>query len=54
MIKLAVAHYVGLPLDLFQRLVVQPASVSILVVGKGHIQLARLNDLHFSQQNLTE
>ena len=49
MIKLAIAHYVGLPLDLFQRLVVQPASVNILVVGKGSIQLARLNDTSFSK-----
>lgn len=46
MIKLAVAHYLGLPLDLFQKLVVQPASVSILSVGKKHIRLARLNDTH--------
>ena len=49
MVKLAIAHYVGLPLDLFQRLVVQPASVSVLVVTKSHIQLARLNDTHLSQ-----
>jgi broad specificity phosphatase PhoE len=27
-IKLAVAHYAGLPLDLFQRLTVSPASVT--------------------------
>jgi probable phosphomutase (TIGR03848 family) len=27
-IKMAVAHYLGLPLDLFQRLVVEPASVT--------------------------
>lgn len=49
MIKLAIAHYLGLPLDLFQRLVVQPASVNVLVVGKAHVQLVRLNDLHFSR-----
>ncbi|MFP3854373.1 MAG: histidine phosphatase family protein [Anaerolineales bacterium] len=49
MIKLAVAHYLGLPLDLFQKLVVQPASVSILSVGKNHIRLVRLNDTHLSR-----
>jgi len=27
-IKMAVAHYLGLPLDLFQRLVIEPASVT--------------------------
>ncbi len=44
MIKLAIAHYLGLPLDLFQRLVVEPASISALVVGKKHLRLVRLND----------
>ena len=43
-IKLALAHYLGLPLDLFQRLVVEPASVSVLLVGKSDIRLVRLND----------
>jgi probable phosphomutase (TIGR03848 family) len=44
MIKLAVAHFVGLPLDLFQRLVVDPASVSTLWVHGGLVRLLRLND----------
>lgn len=44
MIKLAVAHYAGLPLDLFQRLVVAPASVSVLGVGDQTVRLLRLND----------
>jgi probable phosphomutase (TIGR03848 family) len=44
MIKLAVAHFVGLPLDLFQRLVVDPASVSTLWIHAGHVRLIRLND----------
>ncbi len=44
MIKLAVAHFVGLPLDLFQRLVVDPASVSAVGVFGGHIRLLKLND----------
>lgn len=49
MIKLAVAHYVGLPLDLFQRLVIEPASVSVLSVGKRHIRLIRLNDTRWAR-----
>lgn len=44
MIKLAIAHYLGLPLDLFQRLVIEPASISVLVIGKGGARLAGLND----------
>lgn len=43
-IKLAVAHYLGLPLDMFQRIVVEPASISILAVGSKHAHLVRLND----------
>jgi probable phosphomutase (TIGR03848 family) len=33
-IKLAVAHYLGLPLDLFQRLSVSPASVTAFVLTR--------------------
>ena len=43
-IKLAIAHYIGLPLDLYNRLTVEPASVSILAIGKSHTRLIRLND----------
>jgi probable phosphoglycerate mutase len=43
-IKLAVAHYLGLPLDLFQRLAVEPASVTALHVGRERVALLRLND----------
>ena len=44
MIKLAVAYFLGLPLDLFQRLVVQPASVSTLHIAPN--QGARLINLN--------
>ena len=43
-IKLAVAHYLGLPLDLFQRLAVATASVSVLRLGHGQPTLVKLND----------
>jgi probable phosphomutase (TIGR03848 family) len=43
-IKLAIAHYLGLPIDLFQRIVVEPASISILAVTSNHAHLLRLND----------
>lgn len=43
-IKLAVAHYLGLPLDHFQRLAVNPCSLSILSIPKeGHPYLISLN-----------
>ncbi len=44
MIKLAVAHYVGLPLDLFQRLAADPASITALHIREGRAFLLRLND----------
>ena len=45
MIKFAVAHLAGLHLDLFQRLVVSPASVTAIVIGGPAPALVRLNDL---------
>jgi probable phosphomutase (TIGR03848 family) len=42
-IKLAVAHYLGLPLDHFQRLACDTASVTMLGVGESGAQLIWLN-----------
>ena len=38
-IKLAIAHYIGLPLDMFQRLHISPGSISVLTVNEmgGHL-----------------
>ena len=44
MIKLAVSYYIGLPLDMFQRLAIEPASVTALHVGDRRAMLLRLND----------
>lgn len=44
MIKLAAAYYLGLPLDLFQRLIVQPASITTLHLAPD--QGARLVNLN--------
>jgi probable phosphoglycerate mutase len=44
MIKLAAAYYLGLPLDLFQRLVVEPASVTSVHLMPG--RFARLLNLN--------
>ncbi len=42
-IKLAVAYYLGLPLDLFQRLTVAPASITALYIGETGSRLLTLN-----------
>jgi len=49
-IKLAIAHYLGLPLDMFHRLSVAPASVSVLSVVDGYARLVRLNDTRAGEQ----
>lgn len=43
-IKLAVAYYLGMALDLFQRLEVLPASISELDFSPLRVRLVRLND----------
>jgi probable phosphomutase (TIGR03848 family) len=43
-IKLVVAHYLGQPLDLFQRLVIGTASITLLRLGQGQPALVKLND----------
>jgi probable phosphoglycerate mutase len=45
MIKLAVAYYLGLPLDLFQRLTIAPASITTLFISKNGARLYNLNHL---------
>jgi probable phosphomutase (TIGR03848 family) len=46
-IKLLVAHYLGLPLDLFQRIAVNTASISVFRLGQGHPTLVKLNETPF-------
>ncbi len=43
-IKLAIAHYLGMPLDLFQRITIAPASMSVLAVSDSHVRVMGLND----------
>lgn len=48
-IKLVVAYYLGLPLDLFQRIHISPASITALGIGEGGSHLLTLNyDLSFT------
>jgi probable phosphomutase (TIGR03848 family) len=43
-IRLAVAHFAGVHIDLFQRMIVHPASVSAVALGEGMPRIIRLND----------
>jgi probable phosphomutase (TIGR03848 family) len=43
-IKAVVAHFTGLPLDLFQRIAVSPASVTVLELGTFGATLVKSND----------
>ena len=45
LIKLVLAHYLGVHQDLFQRIIVSPASVSVLwLPPNGMMRVARIND----------
>lgn len=45
LIKLTLAHYLGVHIDLFQRIVISPASVSALALAeKGMVRVMRIND----------
>lgn len=42
-IKLILAHYIGLPLDKFQRLAIDTASISVLALSENSAYLVKLN-----------
>ena len=44
MIRAAIAYYAGIPLDLFQRLEVSPASVSTIDIDDTAVRLVSIND----------
>lgn len=45
LIKLVLAHYLGVHIDLFQRIVISPASVSVVTLPEnGTVRVARVND----------
>lgn len=43
LIKLALSYYLGQPLDLFQRIMIAPASISVLHLGEMGAQIVTLN-----------
>ena len=44
-IKMVLAHYLGMHLDEFQRIVIMPASISILSLGFGRPYVGSMNDV---------
>ncbi|MCP5099726.1 MAG: MSMEG_4193 family putative phosphomutase [Chloroflexi bacterium] len=45
LIKLVLAHYLGVHMDLFQRIIVSPASISVLSLpSNGMVRVVRIND----------
>lgn len=44
LIKMVVAHYLGMHLDNFQRIVISPASISLLMASHGRPFLGTIND----------
>lgn len=45
LIKLVLAHYLGVHIDLFQRITVSPASISVVALMEGGmVQVVRVND----------
>ena len=53
-IKLIVAHYLGLPLDLFQRLHIAPASITAFWIDDQRSRLIYLNDMRASRAAKSE
>ena len=45
LIKMALAHYLGMHLDVFQRIVISPASISTLQLGHSRPFIISMNDI---------
>ena len=43
-VALAVAHFAGIHIDQFQRLVIEPASISVVALGEGAPRVMKVND----------
>lgn len=50
-LKLALAHFIGMPLDLYQRLVIDPASLSVVWLGRMGPRIMLVNDTSHYRQN---
>lgn len=45
LIKMALAHYLGMHLDVFQRIVISPASISVMHLGHSRPYIVGMNDI---------
>jgi probable phosphomutase (TIGR03848 family) len=52
-LKAVVAHYAGMHLDLFQRIEIAPASISVIELGRFGPRFVRLNDTCHYEYTLT-
>jgi probable phosphomutase (TIGR03848 family) len=50
LIKMILAHFLGMHLDAFQRIVIAPASISTLMLGYGRPYVSTMNDVAHIQQ----
>jgi probable phosphomutase (TIGR03848 family) len=50
LIKMAIAHYLGVHLDNFQRIVISPASISTIILGHSRPFVANVNDTAHVQE----
>src|SRR5690606_24220694 len=50
LIKMTLAHYLGVHLDNFQRIVISPASISTLILGHSRPFVANVNDIAHVQE----
>jgi probable phosphoglycerate mutase len=50
LIKMILAHFLGMHLDAFQRIVIAPASISTLMLGYGRPYVGTMNDVAHIQQ----
>lgn len=50
-IKLIVTHYMGAPLDMFQRVQISPASITVIYLGADRPYIGRVNDTSHNPPN---
>src|SRR5205814_826915 len=53
-IKMIVTHYLGLHLDLFQRIEISPASLTIIALGYGRPTIVQVNETSYLPQKKDE
>jgi len=51
-IKVVLAHYLGTPLDLFQRITIDPSSLSTIAFREDRVQVIRVNDTSYLKSTL--